>query len=365
MIILMAMPEDKNEHVAIGQRMSRTHVYIVDGTLSRLDYGCQTHAGRLYHLLKNELSGTIRTVSYNAGVQGNGWQRWTRAALGIGVNDAILEGYSTLASRYRPGDRIFLLGYSRGAYAVRSLAGLICKVGLLRHDEATERRIQRAFRYYRGNRISKAADAFREAHCHPDTPIAFLGCWDTVKALGLPYPVLSRVFPMATEFHDHELGPSVEAAFHALALDEDRNAYAPILWEKAEDWHGTLEQAWFAGAHGDIGGERNCDDAPIPLNNLSFVWMLKNAAKCGLELPDEWQSEFMTDPSAPMVGCRSGINRLFVLRQPRTCTLGLHGQTLHTSVAARMGALPSYVPLALAPMTPDQARTSAITSNAS
>ena len=348
------------------ERPPRTHVFIVDGTLSTLDDGCQTHAGQLYHLLKSHQSGARRTVTYHAGVQGTGWRRWARAALGIGVNDAIRLGYATLASRYRPGDQIFLFGYSRGAYAVRSLAGLIGKVGLLRQDQAAERRVRRAFRHYRcGDFCSSSISAFRRAHCHDHTPITAICCWDTVKSLGLPFPVLSRFYPMATEFHDHELGPSVKAAFHALALDEDRTAYRPILWRCNGDWNGTLEQVWFAGAHGDVGGERGCDDAAAPLSNLSMIWMLERAERSGLALPEGWREALAADHTAPMVGCRTGIARLFLLRAPRAYAPGIHGQSLHPSVAERMSEVPGYVPRAVTQSDPFQTLASSATSEAS
>ena len=324
----------------------RNHVFIIDGTLSRLDdEACLTHAARLHAMLSRSDIRARQTLGYDRGVQKIGRSKWLDAAIGRGFNESVIAGYATLASRYAPGDRIFLFGFSRGAYAVRSIAGLIDRVGLLRKRYATERRVRLAFRYYRRGTRTRATDAFRRLRCHADPVIACIGAWDTVKALGLPYPVLSRIFPMAAEFHDHHLGPSVRAAYHALAADEDRTAYAPILWERG-DWEGHLEQMWFPGAHGDIGGERDCLTAPIPFTNLGFRWLIDHAERQGLILPDGWRDIMPTDPAAPMVGSRAGMNRLFLLRQPREAVLGENGQAAHPSLAERMDRVPAYRPLA-------------------
>jgi len=325
---------------------ARNHVFIIDGTLSRLDDdNCLTHAARLHAMLTG--GGTLRrqTLGYDRGVQGAGLSKWVDAAIGRGFNDSVIAGYAALASRYRPGDRVFLFGYSRGAYAVRSIAGMIDRVGLLRREAALERRVKRAFRHYRDGDDTAETRAFRSAHCHARVDIACIGVWDTVKALGLPYPLLSRFFPMATEFHDGTLGRSVGAAYQALAADEDRTAYSPVLWERGA-WAGSLEQAWFPGAHGDIGGERNCLIPPIPLTNLGFVWMVERAARCGLLVPEGWRAAFPTDARAPMVGARTGINRLFLMRRPRSARPGHDGQAAHPSLEARTATVTGYRPRA-------------------
>jgi len=322
---------------------SRALVYIVDGTLSSLAPGRETNAGRLYRLLTRGRARADLIVGYHPGVQGKGPGRWLRAASGLGINDAICEGYARIASRYRPGDRIYLFGYSRGAYAVRSLAGLIDRVGLLRADAAIERRVQRAFRHYEGGDPA-VVRAFARRHCHPAAAVEMIGAWDTVKALGLPYPLLSRIHPMATEFHDHALGPQVRNGFQALALDEDRTAFRPVMWRCAPGWTGRLEQVWFPGAHGDIGGQLEGMARARPLANIPLVWMLERAQACGLPLPADWRDGLATDPAAPMLGAHRGLARLFLLRARRRVGSG-DGEDLHDSVAARMAAR-RYVPRA-------------------
>lgn len=339
-------------------RRSRTHVVIIDGTLSTLEPGLETHAGALFKLLAAHRRPDV-TVAYHPGVEGLGRKyrkggarsakaemaRWARAAVGVGVNEAIRMGYAALASRYRPGDRIFLFGYSRGAYAARSLSGMIHRVGLLRRDAATERRVARAFRLYEGERPQAARDAFRSAHCHETTPIAAICAWDTVRALGLPYPALSRVAPLASAFHDHHLGPHVAAGYHALALDEDRDAFAPVFWNRGPGWRGRLEQMWFPGAHGDIGGAVGGASAARPLANMALVWMLSRAEEDGLRLPDGWRGAFLADAAAPMVGPSAGLGRLFVLRRRRLIG-GADGHSVHPSAELRRDFDQRYRPRA-------------------
>lgn len=312
----------------------RALIFIVDGTLSRLDPGRETHAGALMKLLTGGKARSGLRVGYHPGVQGRGLKRWLRAASGLGINDAICAGYAMLASRWRPGDRIFLFGYSRGAYAVRSLAGLIDRVGLLRRDQALERNVDRAFRLYRDGDPDAAA-RFARRHCHPRADVEMIGVWDTVRALGLPYPILSRLHPMATEFHDHALGGHIRNAFQALALDEDRAAFAPVLWRLPAEFPGRVEQLWFPGAHADVGGEVGRMPAARPLANLSAVWMLERAEAAGLPLPPDWRDRFPTDPTAPMLGCRRGLARFFLLRRPRRVG-AFDGEDLHPSVAERL-----------------------------
>jgi len=337
------------EEASPGVGPPRNHVVIVDGTLSSLDVGCETHAGRLYRLLCEGGPRAAQSLAYHPGVQGIGWRKWLHAATGEGVNDAICAGYAALASRYRPGDRIFLFGYSRGAYAVRSLAGLIDRVGLLRRERAVERRVRRAFGYYKAGVISERAAVFRTRHCHPQTAIEAVCVWDTVRALGLPFPILSRLGARAVDFHDDQLGGHIRAGYHALALDEDRTAFCPAMWRREPGWEGVLEQVWFAGAHADVGGDLGMRAQAAPLANHAMVWMLERAARHGLLLPPEWRGRFPCDPAAPMIGSRRGIARLFLLRRPRAMGQS-DGQRLHDSVAARAAALPSYRPRArLAP----------------
>ncbi len=329
----------------MNRRPQRTHVFIIDGTLSRLTEGHETNAGLLYKLLDEMGPRLDQTVGYDPGVQGEGWSKWVNVAAGEGVNLSIEHGYATLASRYHPGDRIMLFGFSRGAYAVRSLAGFIGRIGLLKAHHATERRVLRAFRYYEADMLTDHAVTFSERFCHRHVEIQMIGVWDTVRALGIPYPVISRLAPMATEFHDHGLGKYVKNAFQALALDETRTAYEPILWRAGRNWSGRLEQVWFAGAHADIGGQTGDRPEARLLANIPLCWMLSRAQSLGLKLPGDWRSRFPVDPAAPMVGRWRGAAKYFLHRARRSAGRD-RSESLHPSVELRRRAVPAYQPKA-------------------
>lgn len=310
------------------------HVIVLDGTLSTLVEGCETNAGMLYKLLCEEVPLKRLSLHYEAGIQWQSWRSSRDVIEGRGINRQIRRVYGFLASRYRPGDRIFLFGYSRGAYAVRSLAGMIDQVGLLTADHATVRNIRQVYRLYRGDGASAAAcQAFAARFCHADTPIEMVGVWDTVKALGLRLPVIWRWSEPAHRFHNHDLGPHIRHGYHALARDETREAFAPVLWRSNADWDSVVEQVWFRGCHGDIGGQLDGDTAARPLANIPLVWMLERAEMCGLPLPEGWAARFPCDPNAPSIGTMRGWGKFFVLRRRRA--IGLDpSESLHPTALA-------------------------------
>ncbi len=294
-----------------------THVIILDGTMSTLAPGMETNAGLTFKLLREAGRQANLTVYYESGVQWRDWSGTWSVITGKGINRQIQRAYGVLASRFRPGDRIILIWYSRGAYAVRSLAGVIDLVGLVRHDEATERVIRQAYRHYRTGGRSVYAAKFRALYTHPEVMVAAVGVWDTVKALGLRLPLIWRWTPPAQTFHSQALGDHVLHGFHALAIDERREAYAPVLWQKPPGWNGVMEQVWFRGTHGDVGGQLGDDVAARPLANIPLVWMLGRLATCGLLLPDGWQARFPQDANAPSIGSWSGWGKLFLSRRRR------------------------------------------------
>lgn len=293
------------------------HVVILDGTMSTLEPGYETNAGLTYKLLC-EVAGSARlSLRYEAGIQWDAWLKTRDVIEGRGINRQIRRAYGAIASRYRPGDRIFLMGYSRGAYAVRSLAGVIDVMGLLRAGEATERNVRELYRHYQLAPYSAAAVAFRARHCLPEAPIEMVGVWDTVKALGIRLPLLWRFSEPRHAFHNHALGPSIRHGYHALAIDETRLAFEPVMWQTQPDWADRVEQVWFRGTHGDVGGHILGFTDARPLANIPLVWMMTKLEGCGIELPEGWRERFPMDRHAPSVGTRRGWGKLFVARRPR------------------------------------------------
>ncbi len=299
--------------------------------MSSLDDGHETNAGRAYKLLC-EASPNL-SLYYEAGLQWRGLRSAPDVMLGRGINRQIRRAYRFLATRYREGDRIFLLGYSRGAFASRSLAGVIDRVGLLKSEHANDEDIDKIYSIYQEGE-QEVNIGFAAKLCHETAPIEMVGVWDTVKALGVRLPILWRWSAPKHDFHNHDLGRSIRHGFHALARDETRVPYVPVLWTCPDDWQGRIEQIWFPGTHGDVGGQLSGFEAARPLANIPLVWMLERMETCGLELPDGWRMRFEQNHNAPSASSWRGFGRFFWNRKRRDIACGVC-EGLHHSVHAR------------------------------
>jgi uncharacterized protein (DUF2235 family) len=286
-----------------------------------------------------QLGGAV-SLYYEPGLQWGNWRSIADVATGKGINRQIKRAYGWLASKYRTGDRVFLLGYSRGAYAVRSLAGVIDLVGLLRSDCATERNIRAAYRHYECTKSTEAAKRFSDAHCHGLVEIEMIGVWDTVKSLGINAPVLWRLSEHLHAFHDHDLSGIVRNGFHALAHDENRVAFSPVLWTTHGGFEGRVEQVWFSGAHGDVGGQLGGFEAARPLANIPLAWMMDRAVECGLPLPEGWKTSLEFDPTAPARGTWRGHGKFLMTRKKRKVGLDA-SERLHDSIVERKSMTPA------------------------
>lgn len=320
-----------------------THVVILDGTMSSLAPGHESNAGLTFKLLREAGVRANLSIYYEAGVQWRDWAGTLTVMTGKGIGRQIERAYGWLASRYRPGDEIILIGYSRGAYAARSLAGIIDRVGLLRADAATVRNVRMAYRHYRLGGASRTLEAFRGLHCHQRVEIAALGCWDTVKALGVRLPVTWRWAEAATAFHSTEIGPHVRRGFHALALHETRSVFEPVLWTSSPERPEAVEQVWFRGTHCDIGGQVDGRAEARPLANIPLVWMLARLEREGLPLPEGWEARFPCDPGARSISCWEGWAMLFLFRRRRMVGRD-PSERLHASAEGWRGRRWGHVP---------------------
>lgn len=312
--------------------------------MSSLEAGQVGNAGLIFQLLRSMGPGPQRRLYYEPGMQWEGWLRGVAILEGRGIAPQIRRAYGWLASGYREGDRIFLFGYSRGAYAVRSLAGVIDRVGLLKREHATERGVTLAWRHYERAPDSLSSQAFARRFCHLETPIEMVGVFDTVKALGLRLPFFWMITPDRHGFHNHTLGSSIRHGYHALALDETRLAFAPVLWDCPPGWEGNVQQVWFRGAHGDIGGQIGGFLAARPLSNIPLVWMLERAEALGLALPEGWRARYPCDATAPMVGTWKSWGKAFLFRRRRIVGRD-RSEHLHPTVGAKARARwPSGLP---------------------
>lgn len=225
--------------------------------------------------------GTTQIVFYDEGL-GTHWgiDRLTGGAFGKGISKNIADAYRFLVNNYTEGDEIFLFGFSRGAYTVRSTAGLIRKCGLLRKEEAS--RFQEAYRIYRkrdSTPDTAEAQEFRGNYSR-HVRIKFMGVWDTVGALGIPVGGLRSLTRHRHQFHNVELSRQVDYAYQALAIDEKRHPFRPTLWKTGEAPGQTVEQVWFAGCHSDVGG----GPPDTSLSDKTLSWMLNKSQQCGLAL---------------------------------------------------------------------------------
>jgi len=228
-----------------------------------------------------------QVVFYDTGVGTQGLaDKYVGGGLGSGLSEKIQQAYRFIANNYREGDELFLFGFSRGAYTVRSLAGFIGVAGLLKKENL--RLLPEAYALYRlcperrdGAIVQKRLNEADEPSRRP-VPIKFIGVWDTVGALGAPTPTLGRLTRKWVSFHDTQLGDNVENAYHALAVDERRRPFQPDLWTGAPTENQTVQQVWFAGVHSNIGGGyRDCG-----LSNIALAWLADRAASNDLEFTD-------------------------------------------------------------------------------
>ena len=312
-------------------RARADHVVLLDGTFSSLEPGRETSIGLVYRMLEETGCGCLY---YEPGIQWRGWRRAPEVMAGVGINRQIVRAYAFLARHYHPGDRIWLLGYSRGAYAARALAGLIDRVGLLHADHADEDRVAEAYEHYRRDPTRPEARSFAHRFCHPGAEVAAVGVLDTVRAVGIRWPVLWRLFPRVHAFRSHRLGRRVRHGFHALALSETRLAFRPELWRTHGARTATVEQVWFPGAHADLGGQLGLRPEARPLANVPLVWLLGRMAAVGMPLPPDWAARFPADPGAPSVGSWRGWGPLFLARRRRVVGVDA-SERLHPTAAGR------------------------------
>jgi uncharacterized protein (DUF2235 family) len=325
-------------------------VLCTDGTWNRpdeLDRGvpAPTNVSKLAcAIAREDASGVPQIVYYHSGVgsEGNILDHVVGGAFGVGVDRIIEDNYRFVAQNYADGDELWLFGFSRGAYIARSTAGLIRNAGLLRPDALDH--IPEAVALYRRADAASAPDgpdarAFRQRFAR-DIGIHCIGVWDTVGALGIPRHVLplfeSALSPdmggrvSRYEFHDNKLSSTVKNAFHALAIDEHRKPFEPSVWIGQSDALGQrLEQAWFAGAHSNVGGGY----ADHGLSDIALGWMIERAASCGLAVgtPPGMQPSV----KGAIVNSFTPLYEIFG-RLERSIQLGVGGQFVHPSVEDRL-----------------------------
>jgi len=297
-----------------------------DGTWNKPENAEQTHVERLSAEIPSiGADGVAQVPQYFEGVgsgRGTTWLARTLdqvggGAFGWGLTAKIEKAYRWLAEHYRPGDEIYIFGFSRGAYTARSLGGLIRASGiptaknvdripdaLKRYrdrDPVTEPKTDQSaeFRWGFAPHVHTGEEErqWRIRNGHPEgapLSIAYLGIWDTVGSLGVPgvLGAIAKPFNARYLFHDAALSRSVRAGRHAISTDERRLFYPPTIWQNLDilnggDPNGPYRQEWFPGDHGMVGGS----GANKQLSEYAMDWVLDGAEAAGLEIRAGFRAE--------------------------------------------------------------------------
>lgn len=374
----------------------RNLIVCCDGTSNEIGANL-TNVLKLYRILEKD---DQQRVFYDPGVGTIGqlamWGRLRQKlseflglATGYGLDDNILDAYRWLCANYEDGDRIFLFGFSRGAYTVRALAGLINMIGLLSADQESI--------------TDYALTAYKRAGEQDDLPIAwqfqriseardvtihFLGVWDTVASVIVPRP--DRLYLPSLQFLPYtKQNGRVRIFRHALAIDERRRMFRNYNWNPDQQFSPSRfgktkfvqdsKQVWFAGVHADVGG--GYPEAESGIAKFPLQWMLAEAEAAGArlrpsmrrhlvdgrKLPDGRMSYVRPDAEGQIHQSLSGLwwileivpRKLKWRRWPtRSQSSGFYipwaeprfipeGALIHKSVVARMKKLTDYKPINL------------------
>jgi uncharacterized protein (DUF2235 family) len=251
-------------------------------------------------------------IYYQTGLGSNGTvvNHIFGGGLALGLSENVREAYGFLVNNYQEGDTpetndsIILVGFSRGAFTARSVAGLIGGIGLLKKrgmkffyqifedwEGAGDSKYTPMLPKYcpefninvdpvdTNNYIKAYSAELRRLGLTREVDITAVGVWDTVGSLGLPVPTLIQYLGLPTtvhkyRFYDTGIDKHIKNAFQALALDEHRSAFSPTVWEKPEGSKTNLKQCWFSGVHSDVGG--GYDDTGA--SDITLAWMMSQLA---------------------------------------------------------------------------------------
>jgi uncharacterized protein (DUF2235 family) len=320
--------------------MSKNIVILVDGTWQSADSNYKTNIYKLQSMLPD--NDQQQVCYYQDGIGSKGILRkvW-KGLIGSGINQQIVNAYAFLVEQYQPGDKIFLFGFSRGAYSVRSLAGMIYNIGILQTSDTKQ--MVKGFELYRSDGhpdTDQTAIAFRKAFSYPrdQIDIQFLGVYDTVGELGIPLKLFKSLNYSKYNFHDTKLNKLIKVARHALAIDEHRNDFKPTFWQTHAETNS--QQRWFVGAHSDVGGGYK----EAGLSDIALQWMLSEALNCGLRLAVKDSDIFLNirpNPLGPIHDSRFKGKRLEVsVRSSHNRVMGRYkDEVLDPSVLQRMRAM--------------------------
>lgn len=254
-------------------------------------------------------------------------------AFGAGMRTNLQEAYQFLINHWAPGDRLFIFGFSRGAYCARALTGMLDLLGVMR--PGADNLVRYAVSNYARTKPGWADDDWHQAHQfasimsqkvagHPGVPVTYLGLWDTVKAPGILRR--STVWPYTREL------PNVQAGRHAVSIDEKRRPFCEYL-VKANP---AIEEVWFAGVHSDIGG--GFLDKPC-LGDIALRWIVEGARQAGVLFGEDLPLPALTIDHATATIHRMAWYWILLTYRRRPVPANA---LIHASVAQRMAKQPGY-----------------------
>jgi uncharacterized protein (DUF2235 family) len=254
--------------------MPKNIIVCTDGTWEKASD--DTNVVKLSRMLINS---SQQVVSYDDGVGADGTllEELAGGAFGDGILQKVKNGYSQVAQVYEKDDRIFLFGFSRGAYVARSIAGMIAVCGLPTGGFDDDF-LATAFTAYRAP-VQRASLLGGLGRYNLDAAkITMVGVWDTVGALGIP--AIFGGVESSYQFLDTNLHPNVTSAYHAIAIGERRPQFPATLWTPPNPPvpGQTVEQVYFSGVHCDVGGGY----PETELSDITLGWMLGKANDLGV-----------------------------------------------------------------------------------
>jgi uncharacterized protein (DUF2235 family) len=314
---------------------------------------------------------TVQVAKYLHGVgdSRNAAMKVLGGVFGVGVIARIVRGYTFISRQYQPGDSIHIVGFSRGAYTARALAGMISRVGLLdpkRYDvndkEDAYRRGVAAWHRSKGitlsgsSKVTKVMNRFldfiesfvahgdlADADLIANVPIKSVAVWDTVGSMGVPLYLSDKRYDIF-QFTDTKLSDKVENGFHAMAVDELRLDFPVTQWER----RAGIEQVWFVGAHADVGG--GYAESESRLSDVALQWLMQKVSAVGVRL---------ATPLTRVPNCLCGAQLIHMPWDKSPFNLLPKSQrkptiedTFHASVVERWKLDAGYRPKALAFVTP-------------
>ncbi len=356
--------------------MKKRLVVCCDGTWNELKSSYPTNVVKMAQSVKYIADdGTPQIVFYQEGVGSDTTsivEHLGGGAFGWGIDKLIQDGYRFLSINYNitHQDEIYLFGFSRGAYIVRCLAGMIYNSGLLSREHI--RKTPLAYQMYRDRKIhpnSQEAQLFRQKNGYAvdnseqksyldyRVPITMLGCWDTVGALGVPNLIpqlpIDKIINQKYRFYDPTISPIVQNAFHAVAIDEKRRSFPSTPMKKNESNPNQLvEEVLFVGEHGCIGGGTK---ETRGLADCALDWMIQQAGKVGLKCdPNKIErnfdsegkiTEFGVEPQ-PTTDFNNQVTGIYALGGVQVRPFNSNAK-IHYTVKDRLEKRPDYQPVNL------------------